>query len=64
MMNTQIDIIIDETRDLGLVLNYPTLENSQGWYVNKMLDIDTMFKVIVDCIDHILRVTKHIQQKR
>ena len=58
-INVEVDdahtnnIMIDEKRNLGIVFNYPTLENSQ---VGMTLDADNLemaFKVIVDCIDHI-----------
>ena len=58
-INVEVDdahtnnIMIDEKRNLGIVFNYPTLDNSQ---VGMTLDADNLevaFKVIVDCIDHI-----------
>ena len=43
MMTHTNKIVIDEKRNLGLVLNYPSLENSQvGFDVNKT-DSDSMF---------------------
>ena len=46
-------IIIDEKRNLGLVLNYPSLGITKaGFDVNKT-DTDSMFNVICSCIDHI-----------
>ena len=46
-------IVIDEKRNLGLVLNYPSLGITKaGFDVNKT-DTDSMFKVICSCIDHI-----------
>ena len=58
-VNVQVDdehnnkIIIDEKRNLGLVLNYPSLGITKaGFDVNKT-DVDTMFGVVAGCIDHI-----------
>jgi len=46
-------VVIDEERELGLVLNYPSLNTTKaGFDVNKA-DIETMFKVVANCIDHI-----------
>ena len=46
-------IVIDEKRNLGVVLNYPSLGITKaGFDVNKT-DTETMFKVIANCIDHI-----------
>ena len=46
-------IVIDEKRNLGLVLNYPSLGITKaGFDVNKT-DADSMFNVICSCIDHI-----------
>ena len=46
-------IVIDEKRQLGLVLNYPSLGITKaGFDVNKT-DTDSMFNVICSCIDHI-----------
>ena len=47
------NVVIDEERKLGLVLNYPSLGITKaGFDVNKE-NIDTMFKVVANCIDHI-----------
>ena len=58
-VNVQVDdehtnkIVIDEKRNLGIVLNYPSLGITKaGFDVNKT-DTETMFKVIANCIDHI-----------
>jgi len=58
-INVQVDdehsnkVVIDEKRELGLVLNYPSLGITKaGFDVNKE-NIDTMFKVVANCIDHI-----------
>lgn len=46
-------VVIDEKRNLGLVLNYPSLNMTKaGFDVNKE-DVDTMFNVVASCIDHI-----------
>ena len=46
-------IVIDEERELGLVLNYPSLGITKaGFDVNKE-NVETMFKVVASCIDHI-----------
>ena len=58
-VNVQVDddhtnkVVIDEKRELGLVLNYPSLGITKaGFDVNKE-NIETMFKVVANCIDHI-----------
>lgn len=51
-------VVVDEKRNLGLVLNYPSLEITKaGFDVNKT-DVDTMFNVITSCIDHIFEGEK------
>ena len=51
-------IVIDEKRNLGLVLNYPSLGITKaGFDVNKT-DSDSMFNVICSCIDHIFEGEK------
>ena len=51
-------IVIDEKRNLGLVLNYPSLGITKaGFDVNKT-DVDTMFGVVAGCIDHIFEGEK------
>ena len=60
-INVEVDeehtnnIMVDESRKLGVVFNYPTLESSQVGLniVNDGTNLDTVFGVIVDCIDHI-----------
>jgi len=59
IINVQVDdehsnkVVIDEKRELGLVLNYPSLGITKaGFDVNKE-NIETMFKVVANCIDHI-----------
>jgi hypothetical protein len=46
-------IIVDETRNLGLVLNYPTLNISQAGFDMDDTNIDAVFDVIISSIDHI-----------
>lgn len=51
-------VVVDEERNLGIVLNYPSLEITKaGFDVNKT-DVDTMFNVITSCIDHIFEGEK------
>jgi len=47
------NILIDEERKLGIVLNYPTIGSSQVGFEIDTKNIDAIFDVIVDCIDHI-----------
>jgi len=46
-------IVIDEKRNLGLVLNYPTLNISQAGFDMEDTNIDAVFDVIISSIDHI-----------
>ena len=46
-------IVVDETRNLGLVLNYPTLNISQAGFDMNDTNIDAVFDVIISSIDHI-----------
>ena len=46
-------IAIDEKRNLGLVLNYPTLNISQAGFDMEDTNIDAVFDVIISSIDHI-----------
>jgi len=51
-------VVVDEKRNLGIVLNYPSLEITKaGFDVNKT-DVDTMFNVVTSCIDHIFEGEK------
>jgi hypothetical protein len=51
-------IIIDKNKNLGLVLRYPTINNiSLGEDVNRF-KIEDMFKILIDCIDHIFEGEK------
>jgi hypothetical protein len=51
-------IIIDEKRNLGLVLKYPTLKNYDIDRNINSVDIDKIFNVLVDCIDHVFEGEK------
>jgi len=46
-------IVVDEKRNLGLVLNYPTLNISQAGFDMEDTNIDAVFDVIISSIDHI-----------
>ena len=46
-------VVIDEKRNLGLVLNYPSLEITKAGFDVNSANIDTMFNVVSSCIDHI-----------
>ena len=46
-------IVIDEKRNLGLVLNYPSLGITKAGFDVSKSDADSTFKVICACIDHI-----------
>jgi len=60
-INVEVDdehtnnIMVDESRKLGVVFNYPTIESSQvgSNLLNEGQNLDTVFEIIVDCIDHI-----------
>jgi hypothetical protein len=47
------NILIDEKRQLGIVMNYPTLGSSHVGLDISDKNIDATFGVIVDCIEHI-----------
>jgi hypothetical protein len=52
-------IILDEKRNLGIVLGYPTLKNYD--YGKGKIDtqqIELMFTILVDCIDHVFEGDK------
>jgi len=44
-------IVIDKKRNLGLVLNYPSLETSQAGFDMDDKDIDSVFSIIISCVD-------------
>ena len=68
-VNVQVDdehnnkIVIDETRDLGLVLNYPSLGITKAGFDVNSTDVDTMFGVVAGCIDHIFEGEKTFPAK-
>lgn len=52
-------IILDEKRNLGIVFKYPTLKNYD--YNKGKIDLqqlDVMFKILIDCVDHIFEGDK------
>jgi hypothetical protein len=51
-------IIIDTQRNLGLVLKYPTLKNYDIGRGVDNLEIDKVFNILIDCIDHIFEGDK------
>ena len=51
-------ILIDEKRSLGLVLNYPSLEITKAGFDVNSANVDTMFNVVAQCIDHIFEGDK------
>jgi hypothetical protein len=53
-------VIIDEKRNLGIVLRYPTLKN-YDYVSSKVVDtneMDNVFSILIDCIDHIFEGDK------
>tara|TARA_B100000900_G_scaffold265477_1_gene226502 strand:- start:250 stop:966 length:717 start_codon:yes stop_codon:yes gene_type:complete len=51
-------IVVDENRKLGMVLRYPTLKNyTVGKDINTN-DVDNVFTVLIDCVDHIFEGDK------
>ena len=51
-------IVIDENRKLGLVLKYPTLEFTRAGFDINNTTIDTMFDVVISCIEHVFEGEK------
>lgn len=51
-------VIVDEKRNLGLVLNYPSLEVTKAGFDVNSANVDSMFNVITSCIDHIFEGDK------
>jgi len=51
-------IVIDEERQLGLVLNYPSLGMTKAGYNVDKTDTDSMFDAVCACIDHIFEGDK------
>jgi len=56
-------IVIDESRNLGLVLNYPSLEITKAGFDVNNANVDTTFNVISACIDHIFEGDKTFPAK-
>jgi len=51
-------IVIDPKKNLGLVLRYPTLKNYEvGKNINNV-QIESIFNILIDCIDHIFEGDK------
>jgi hypothetical protein len=51
-------IVIDNQRNLGLVLRYPTLKNYDIGKGLNNFEIDKIFSILIDCIDHIFEGDK------
>lgn len=51
-------IIIDLQRNLGIVLKYPTLKNYDMSKGINSFEIDKVFSILIDCIDHIFEGDK------
>tara|TARA_B100000035_G_C20908398_1_gene512724 strand:+ start:128 stop:844 length:717 start_codon:yes stop_codon:yes gene_type:complete len=58
-VNVQVDdahtnnIVIDENRKLGIVFNYPTLEMTKAGFNVTDTDIDSLFDIMANSINHI-----------
>ena len=46
-------IILDEERNLGIVFEYPTYEMATQGVDMTGTDVDSIFKILVSCVDHI-----------
>ena len=51
-------IILDSQRNLGLVLKYPTLKNYDVGRGLDNIEIDKVFNILIDCVDHIFEGDK------
>ena len=51
-------IILDIPRNLGIILKYPTLKNYDIGRGVDNLEIDKVFDILIDCIDHIFEEDK------
>ena len=51
-------IILDSERNLGLILRYPTLKNYDIGRGLDNIEIDKVFNILIDCIDHIFEGDK------
>ena len=58
-VNVQVDdahtnnVLIDENRKLGIVFNYPTLEMTKAGFNVTDTDIDSLFEIMANSINHI-----------
>ena len=58
-VNVQVDdahtnnVVIDENRKLGIVFNYPTLEMTKAGFNVTDTDIDSLFEIMANSINHI-----------
>jgi hypothetical protein len=63
-VNVQVDddhtnkIVIDDKRNLGVVLKYPTLKNYDIGKGIDSMEIENIFGILIDCIDHIFEGDK------
>ena len=51
-------IMLESERNLGLVLKYPTLKNYDVGRGLDNIEIDKVFNILIDCIDHIFEGDK------
>jgi len=51
-------IVLDTQRNLGLVLKYPTLKNYDVGRGLDNIEIDKVFNILIDCVDHIFEGDK------
>ena len=51
-------IILDIPRNLGIILKYPTLKNYDIGRGVDNLEIDKVFDILIDCVDHIFEGDK------
>lgn len=47
------NILLDTSRKLGIVMKYPTIEFAKAGLDVKTQDVEKVFNIITDCIDHI-----------
>jgi hypothetical protein len=63
-VNVQVDdshtnkIIIDEKKNIGLVLSYPTVNNLMISDSLKQISVENTFSILKDCVDHIFEGEK------
>jgi len=51
-------VLIDEKRNLGLVLRYPTLKNYDIGKDIQNAELESFFNILIDCIDHVYEEDK------